>query len=128
VATYWYTDGASWSGVYVVPDVLTLSSANEVAIQESVNTRRGVERCLRFAFEFTRKRNKAKKLTLSGKTMGSMLTENEKAQLKSLGKITPEEIRQAEVEDVMPRFRLACQYVVRDQDILVKFSGEPGGA
>jgi len=41
---------------------------NEVAIQESVNTRRGVERCLRFAFEFTRKRNREKKLTLSGKT------------------------------------------------------------
>jgi 3-isopropylmalate dehydrogenase len=41
---------------------------NEVAIQESVNTRRGVERCLRFAFEFTRKRNKEKKLTLCGKT------------------------------------------------------------
>ena len=43
-------------------------TANEVAIQESVNTRRGVERCLRFAFEFTRKRNKDKKLTLCGKT------------------------------------------------------------
>jgi 3-isopropylmalate dehydrogenase len=41
---------------------------NEVAIQESVNTRRGVERCLRFAFEFTRKRNDEKKLTLCGKT------------------------------------------------------------
>jgi 3-isopropylmalate dehydrogenase len=41
---------------------------HEVAIQESVNTRRGVDRCLRFAFEFTRKRNKDKKLTLSGKT------------------------------------------------------------
>jgi len=41
---------------------------NEVAMQESVNTRRGVERCLRFAFEFTRKRNKRKKLTLCGKT------------------------------------------------------------
>ena len=41
---------------------------HEVALQESVNTRRGVERCLRFAFEFTRKRNKEKKLTLSGKT------------------------------------------------------------
>jgi 3-isopropylmalate dehydrogenase len=41
---------------------------NEVALQESVNTRRGVERCLRYAFEFTRKRNKEKKLTLSGKT------------------------------------------------------------
>ena len=41
---------------------------NEVAIQESVNTRRGVERCLRFAFEYTRKRNKEKNLTLCGKT------------------------------------------------------------
>ncbi len=41
---------------------------NEVALQESVNTRRGVERCLRFAFDFTRKRNKHKKLTLCGKT------------------------------------------------------------
>ncbi len=41
---------------------------NEVALQESVNTRRGVERCLRFAFDYTRKRNRDKKLTLSGKT------------------------------------------------------------
>ena len=41
---------------------------NEIAVQESINTRRGVERCLRFAFEFTRKRNKNKKLTLCGKT------------------------------------------------------------
>ncbi|HYA80687.1 MAG TPA: 2Fe-2S iron-sulfur cluster-binding protein [Methylocystis sp.] len=67
-------------------------------------------------------------VTLTGKTMGSLLTEKEKAQLKSLGKITPDEIRKAEVEDIAPRFRLACQYVVRDQDILVKFTGEPGGA
>jgi 3-isopropylmalate dehydrogenase len=43
-------------------------TANEVALQESVNTRRGVERCLRFAFEYTRKRNAHKKLTLCGKT------------------------------------------------------------
>src|ERR1041385_2205357 len=41
---------------------------NEVALQESVNTRRGVERCLRYAFAFARKRNKEKKLTLCGKT------------------------------------------------------------
>ena len=41
---------------------------NEVAMQESVNTRRGVERCLRFAFDYARKRNKNKKLTLCGKT------------------------------------------------------------
>jgi ferredoxin len=67
-------------------------------------------------------------VTLTGKTMGSLLTEKEKGQLKSLGKITAEEIRAAEVEDIAPRYRLACQYVVRDQDILVKFTGEPGGA
>lgn len=41
---------------------------NEVAIQESINTRRGVERCLRFAFELTQKRKKDNKLTLCGKT------------------------------------------------------------
>lgn len=41
---------------------------DEVAIQISYNTKKGVERCLRYAFEFTRKRGKRKKLTLCGKT------------------------------------------------------------
>jgi 3-isopropylmalate dehydrogenase len=41
---------------------------NEVALQVSRNTRKGVERCIRYAFEFTRKRNKRKKLTLCAKT------------------------------------------------------------
>jgi len=41
---------------------------DEVAIQISYNTRKGVERCLRYAFELTRARNKKKKLTLCGKT------------------------------------------------------------
>ncbi|MCX5695079.1 MAG: 3-isopropylmalate dehydrogenase [Candidatus Omnitrophica bacterium] len=40
----------------------------EVAIQTSYNTRKGVERCIRYAFEYTRKRDKRKKLTLCGKT------------------------------------------------------------
>ena len=48
--------------------VLKRGSPDEVAVQESINTRKGVERCLRFAFEYCRKRNKAKKLTLCGKT------------------------------------------------------------
>ncbi|MFH1645715.1 MAG: 3-isopropylmalate dehydrogenase [Candidatus Omnitrophota bacterium] len=43
-------------------------TADEVALQVSHNTRKGVERCLRYAFEFTRKRNKRKTLTLCGKT------------------------------------------------------------
>ncbi|MFC1558351.1 3-isopropylmalate dehydrogenase [candidate division KSB1 bacterium] len=41
---------------------------DEVAIQTSVNTRKGIERCLRYAFELTRKRNKNNTLTLCGKT------------------------------------------------------------
>ena len=41
---------------------------DEVAIQISYNTRKGVERCIRYAFEYCRKRNKRKKLTLCGKT------------------------------------------------------------
>ncbi len=41
---------------------------DEVAVQESINTRKGVERCIRYAFEYTKKRNKRKKLTLCGKT------------------------------------------------------------
>lgn len=48
--------------------VLKKGTADEVAIQESINTRKGVERCLRYAFKYTQKRNKAKKLTLCGKT------------------------------------------------------------
>jgi 3-isopropylmalate dehydrogenase len=48
--------------------VLKKGTPDEVAVQESINTRKGVERCLRYAFELTRKRNKEKKLTLCGKT------------------------------------------------------------
>ena len=47
---------------------LKKGTADEIATQESINTRKGVERCVRFAFEYCRKRNKAKKLTLCGKT------------------------------------------------------------
>lgn len=47
---------------------LKKGTPDEVAIQESINTRKGVERCIRYAFEYCRKRNKAKKLTLCGKT------------------------------------------------------------
>jgi len=47
---------------------LKKGTPDEVAVQESINTRKGVERCLRFAFDFCQKRNKNKKLTLCGKT------------------------------------------------------------
>lgn len=48
--------------------VLKKGTPDEVAVQESINTRKGVERCIRYAFEYARKRNKAKKVTLCGKT------------------------------------------------------------
>jgi len=47
---------------------LKKGTADEVAVQESINTRKGVERCIRYAFEYCRKRNREKKLTLCGKT------------------------------------------------------------
>jgi 3-isopropylmalate dehydrogenase len=47
---------------------LKKGTADEVAIQESINTRKGVERCLRYAFDLCRQRGREKKLTLCGKT------------------------------------------------------------
>jgi 3-isopropylmalate dehydrogenase len=48
--------------------VLKRGTPDEVAVQESINTRKGVERCLRYAFQFCMKRNKARKLTMAAKT------------------------------------------------------------
>lgn len=60
--------------------------------------------------------------------MGMALTEKEKARLKELQKITPEEIELAEVNDLPPRYRLACQFIARDEDVIVRFPGTPGGS
>ncbi len=49
-------------------DFQNKGTKDEVATQISYNTRKGVERCIRYAFEVTKKRNKGKKLTLCGKT------------------------------------------------------------
>ncbi|MDA8097850.1 MAG: 3-isopropylmalate dehydrogenase [Clostridia bacterium] len=48
--------------------LLREGTPDEVAIQTSVNTRMGVERCLRYAFDYCQRRNNQKKLTLCGKT------------------------------------------------------------
>ncbi len=52
------------------------------------------------------------------------LTEKEKELLKQLGKITKAEIVNAEVNDMPPRRRLACQCFVRNEDIMVVFEGD----
>lgn len=52
------------------------------------------------------------------------LTEKEKELLKQLGKITKAEVTDAEVNDMPPHYRLACQYFVRNEEILVTFEGD----
>lgn len=47
---------------------LRKGTPHEVAIQESINTRRGVERCIRYAYQLCQRRNQARKLTLCAKT------------------------------------------------------------
>jgi 3-isopropylmalate dehydrogenase len=47
---------------------LKKGTPDEIAIQESINTRKGVERCVRYAYELCRKRAKHNTLTLCGKT------------------------------------------------------------
>jgi 3-isopropylmalate dehydrogenase len=48
--------------------VFKYGTPDEVAVQEAIYTRKGVERAIRYAFELARKRNKKKKVTLCGKT------------------------------------------------------------
>jgi 3-isopropylmalate dehydrogenase len=56
-------------GIYTGTGGITMKGTpNEVAVQSAVYTRFQVDRCLRYAFEFTRKRNKRKTLALCGKT------------------------------------------------------------
>ena len=47
---------------------LKKGTPDEVAMQTAVYTRKGCERCIRWAFEYTRKRNRKRKLTLVAKT------------------------------------------------------------
>jgi len=60
---------------------------------------------------------------LSKKTspMAGPLTEKEKDVLFELKKITKDEIDQMRVDDFPPRWRLACQMIVRDEDFLVEY-------
>jgi ferredoxin len=59
---------------------------------------------------------------LSNKTpTGVALTEKEKTVLRFAGKITAAQIEDAELRDIPPPWRLACQFIVRNEDILVKF-------
>ncbi len=53
--------------------------------------------------------------------MGGPLTEKEKTVLKQLGKVTQSELEQMIVDDLPSQWRLACQMIVRDEDIRVEY-------
>jgi ferredoxin len=53
--------------------------------------------------------------------MGGTMTEKEKALLKQIGKVSQEELEQMIVDDLPPTWRLACQMIVRDEDIQVEY-------
>jgi len=56
-------------GLYAgIGGIFKKDTVDEIAIQEDINTYKGVERCIRYAFEYCRKRNKKKKLTLVDKS------------------------------------------------------------
>lgn len=63
---------------------------------------------------------------LGASAKAQALTEKEKLTLSVNGKLSKDLLAKAEVEDIPPPYRLACQYIVLDQDILVEFTGEPG--
>ena len=53
--------------------------------------------------------------------MGGPLTEKEKSVLKQVGKVTVDELEKMIVDDLPCEWRLACQMIVRDEDIRVEY-------
>lgn len=53
--------------------------------------------------------------------MGGPLTEKEKTILKQQGKVTNAELEKMLVDDLPCDWRLACQMIVRDEDIRVEY-------
>lgn len=57
--------------------------------------------------------------------MSQALTEKEHDTLQSMGLLTIQEAENAVVRDMPPTYRLACQLIPRDEDVLIEFDGEP---
>ena len=99
-------------GLYVgAGGFLRRNTPHEVATQESINTRFGVERCVRYAFDFCRRRNRAKRLTLCGKT--NVLT-----YAFDLWKRTFEEVGQAypDIETSYAHVDALCMWMVKNPE------------
>ena len=53
--------------------------------------------------------------------MGGSLTDKERTVLLEQGKLSKEELERTYVSDMPPGWRLACQMIVRDEDIVVEY-------
>lgn len=62
-----------------------------------------------------------KRLKDDGAHMGAALTQKEQTVLKELGKYTKDQIDEMVKNDQTGNWRLACQYIVRDEEIIVKY-------
>ncbi len=92
---------------------LKKGTPDEVAIQSAVYTRKGCERCIRWAFEFTRQRNnpKGKRLTLVAKT--NVLTFGHDLWYRTFQEVAKE------YDDVQPDYNhvdACCMWMVKNPD------------
>ena len=53
--------------------------------------------------------------------MGGPLTEKERGVLLNLGKLSRGEVERMSLDDIPSEWRLACQMIVRDEDLLVEY-------
>ena len=53
--------------------------------------------------------------------MGYHLTEKEKTVLQEIGKLTKDDLEKLIVDDLPSEWRLACQFIPRDEDVLVEY-------
>lgn len=53
--------------------------------------------------------------------MGGPLTEKERTVLIELGKLSKAEVEKMSVDDLPTTWRLACQLIVRDEEVLVEY-------
>ena len=61
---------------------------------------------------------------LDKQPMGYHLEEKEKEVLRSLGKISKDELEKLIVDDLPSEWRLACQFIPRDEDVVVEYEAQ----
>lgn len=64
---------------------------------------------------------KTSRLSKKTSPMAGPLTEKEKDVLVEMNKMTKDEVDQMRVDDFPPSWRLACQMIVRDEDLLIEY-------